>query len=218
MIDVLVVDDHALMRAGLTTLIDAAPDMRVVGVASDGREAVEEVVACSPRVVLMDLSMPNMDGVAATRLITAAHPDVEVLILTSFSDGERVLDALDAGAAGYLLKDAEPGDLIGAIRAVAGGQSPLDPRVARTLISARRAPSPSSGAAELTEREREVLALVGLGLANKQIARRLGIQEGTVKAHLTHVFQRIGVQDRTSAALWARRHLDAGGLREFPGS
>jgi DNA-binding NarL/FixJ family response regulator len=166
----------------------------------------------------MDLSMPNMDGVAATRLITADHADVEVLILTSFSDGERVLDALDAGAAGYLLKDAEPGDLIGAIRAVAGGQSPLDPRVARTLLSARRAPSPSSGAAELTEREREVLALVGLGLANKQIARRLGIQEGTVKAHLTHVFQRIGVQDRTSAALWARRHLDAGGLREFPGS
>jgi DNA-binding NarL/FixJ family response regulator len=214
-IDVLLVDDHALMRAGLTTLIDAAADMRVVGVATDGREAVDQVAACSPRVVLMDLSMPNMDGVTATRLITADHPDVEVLILTSFSDGERVLDA---GAAGYLLKDAEPGELIGAIRAVAEGQSPLDPRVARTLLSARRAPSPSSGAAELTEREREVLALVGLGLANKQIARRLGIQEGTVKAHLTRVFARIGVQDRTSAALWARRNLDAGGLREFPGS
>jgi DNA-binding NarL/FixJ family response regulator len=145
-----------------------------------------------------------MDGVEATRRITAEHPEVQVLVLTSFADGERVTAALDAGAAGYLLKDTEPADLIAAIRAVAGGQSPLDPRVARTFLSARRG---TAATPALTDREREVLTLVGLGLANKQIARRLDIQEGTVKAHLTSVFQRIGVRDRTSAALWARIHL-----------
>jgi DNA-binding NarL/FixJ family response regulator len=203
-IDVLLVDDHALLREGLRTLVDAAPDLRVVGSAGDGLAALELVASATPHVVVMDLSMPTMDGVTATRRITAEHPGVQVLVLTSFSDGERVLDALDAGAAGYILKDAEPTELIAAIRSVADGRSPLDPRVARTLLTARRAPTPT---VDLTEREREVLALVGLGLANKQIARRLDIREGTVKAHLTNVFQRIGVRDRTSAALWARTHL-----------
>lgn len=204
MIDILLVDDHALLRAGLQTLIDAAGDMRIVGTAENGTEALEQVADGRPHVVLMDLSMPLMDGVEATRRITAAHPDVQVLVLTSFADGERVTAALDAGAAGYLLKDAAPDDLIAAIRAVASGQSPLDPRVARAFLSARRSVAPAPA---LTEREREVLTLVGLGLANKQIARRLDIREGTVKAHLTSVFQRIGVRDRTSAALWARTHL-----------
>ncbi len=204
MIDVLLVDDHALLREGLRTLVDAAPDLRVVGSAGDGLAALDLVASATPHVVVMDLSMPTMDGVTATRRITAEHPGVQVLVLTSFSDGERVLDALDAGAAGYILKDAEPTELIAAIRSVADGRSPLDPRVARTLLTARRAPTPT---VDLTEREREVLALVGLGLANKQIARRLDIREGTVKAHLTNVFQRIGVRDRTSAALWARTHL-----------
>jgi DNA-binding NarL/FixJ family response regulator len=203
-IGVLLVDDHALLREGLRTIVDAAPDLRVVGCAGDGRAAVDLVATAAPDVVLMDLSMPTMDGVTATRLITHEYPDVQVLVLTSFSDGERVMDALDAGATGYVLKDAQPTELLAAIRAVAEGRSPLDPRVARTLLTARRTPHP---AAELTEREREVLALVGLGLANKQIARRLGIREGTVKAHLTNVYQRIGVGDRTSAALWARKHL-----------
>ena len=207
MIDVLLVDDHALLRAGLTTLVDAAPDMRVVGTASDGAEALERVADTAPHVVLMDLSMPTMDGIAATRRITADHPDTQVLVLTSFSDGDRVIDALDAGASGYLLKDAEPRELLAAIRAVAEGSSPLDPRVARTLLTARRNAPTAATAAELTDREREVLGLVGMGLANKQIARRLGIREGTVKAHLTNVFQRIGVRDRTSAALWARKNL-----------
>lgn len=205
MIDVLLVDDHALLRAGLQTLIDATGDLRVVGTASDGSEALAQVAASAPHVVLMDLSMPLMDGVEATRRITAAHPEVQVLVLTSFSDGERVTAALDAGAAGYLLKDAAPDDVVAAVRAVAGGQSPLDPRVARAFLSARRGAVPGPA---LTEREREVLTLVGLGLANKQIARRLDIREGTVKAHLTSVFQRIGVRDRTSAALWARTHLE----------
>jgi DNA-binding NarL/FixJ family response regulator len=211
-IDVLLVDDHALLRAGLTTLVDAAPDMRVVGTASDGAEALERVADTAPHVVLMDLSMPTMDGIAATRRITADHPHTQVLVLTSFSDGDRVIDALDAGASGYLLKDAEPRELLAAIRAVAEGSSPLDPRVARTLLTARRNAPTAATAAELTDREREVLGLVGMGLANKQIARRLGIREGTVKAHLTNVFQRIGVRDRTSAALWARKNLRDEGL------
>lgn len=204
MIDVLLVDDHALMRAGLRGLITAAGDMRVVGVAADGAEALAALATTTPHVVLMDLSMPVMNGVSATRRITKEHPGVEVLVLTSFSDEQEVLDALDAGAIGYVLKDTDPADLLEAIRSASRGQSPLDPRVARTLLHARRGPMP---AAELTEREQQVLALVGRGLANKQIARALGIREGTVKAHLTSVFQRIGVRDRTSAALWARTHL-----------
>jgi len=203
-IDVLLVDDHALMRAGLAGMIAAAEDMRVVGTAADGAQALEAVAVSAPNVVLMDLSMPVMDGVAATARITVQYPDVAVLVLTSFSDRDRVMEALDAGALGYVLKDTAPVDLLESIRSVARGNSPLDPRVARTLLRDRRAPSP---AGELTEREQEVLALVGRGLANKQIARTLGIREGTVKAHLTSVFQRIGVRDRTSAALWARSNL-----------
>jgi DNA-binding NarL/FixJ family response regulator len=203
-IDILVVDDHALMRAGLLGLIGTAPDMRVVGTAADGAEALDAVATTRPQVVLMDLSMPGMDGVQATARLTAEHPDIGVLVLTSFSDEQRVRESLDAGAVGYVLKDTEPKDLLEAIRSVARGHSPLDPRVARLLLHDRRGPAP---VAELTEREQEVLMLVGRGLANKQIARALGIREGTVKAHLTSVFQRIGVRDRTSAALWARTHL-----------
>jgi DNA-binding NarL/FixJ family response regulator len=203
MIDVLLVDDHALMRAGLTSLIKSAEDMRVVGSAADGAEALQIAHEVHPDVVLMDLSMPGLDGAEATRRMTAELPQVQVLVLTSFADDEYVVRALDAGAIGYLLKDSEPASLVQAIRAVASGQSPIDPRVARTYLSRRHRPA----LPELTEREREVLALVGRGMANKQIARRLGIRESTVKAHLTSVFQRIGVRDRTSAALWARAHL-----------
>jgi DNA-binding NarL/FixJ family response regulator len=207
MIDVLLVDDHALMRAGLHALIDGTDDMRVVGAASDGAEALELAHELHPHVVLMDLSMPGLDGAEATRRLTEELPEVQVLVLTSFADGEHVVRALDSGAAGYQLKDAEPSSLVAAVRAVASGQSPLDPRVARTYLSTRRS---TSAPPELTDREREVLALVGIGLANKQIARRLDIREGTVKAHLTRVFQQIGVRDRTAAALWARENLGAG--------
>ena len=208
MIDVLVVDDHALMRAGLRGVIAGAGDMRVVGMAADGAQALAALATASPGVVLMDLSMPGMDGLTATRRITAHHPDVNVLVLTSFADQERVVEALDAGAIGYVLKDAAPGALLAAIRWAAQGDSPLDPRVARTLLRARPAARPAARAGgELTEREREVLALVGRGLANRQIARALGIREGTVKAHLTSGYQRIGVRDRTSAVLWARTNL-----------
>jgi DNA-binding NarL/FixJ family response regulator len=203
MIDVLLVDDHALMRAGLSSLINAAGDMRVVGTAADGAEALQIAHEVRPDVVLMDLSMPGLDGAEATRRMTAELPQVQVLVLTSFADDEYVVRALDAGAIGYLLKDSEPASLVQAIRAVASGQSPIDPRVARAYLSRRHRPA----VPELTEREREVLALVGRGMANKQIARRLGIREGTVKAHLSSVFQQIGVRDRTAAALWAREHL-----------
>lgn len=207
-IRVVVVDDHAVVRAGLTQLLAAAPGIEVVGDAGDGDEALTVVAATAPDVVLMDLQMPGTDGVAATRRITAEHPGSQVLVLTSFSDGERILSALDAGAVGYLLKDADPAEMVQGIHAVHAGESPIHPRAARELLLARSRGSRGDAGAEpgLTPREREVLRLVSTGLANKQIARRLGISERTVKAHLTAVFQRIGVADRTQAALWAERH------------
>jgi DNA-binding NarL/FixJ family response regulator len=156
-----------------------------------------------PDVALMDLSMPGMGGVEATRLIMEQASGVQVVVLTSFADRERVLDALNAGAIGYLLKDAEPEELIRAIHAAARGESPLDPRAARTVLSAQQTPGPAQ---LLTERERQVLALVAEGLPNKQIGRRLEISEKTVKAHLTSAFRAIGVDDRMQAGLWARRN------------
>ena len=204
MIRVLVVDDHAVVRSGLEQLLATADDIELAGTAEDGEQAVTAVDAATPDVVLMDLSMPVLDGVEATRRITDRHPSVQVIALTSFSDNTRILDALRAGASGYLLKHAGPDELLGAIRAAAAGGSPLDPKAARVLLDAQRELRP---ARDLSTREEEVLRLVAAGLANKQIARRLGITERTVKAHLTNVFQRLGVTDRTQAALWAREHL-----------
>jgi DNA-binding NarL/FixJ family response regulator len=201
-IRIVIVDDHAMLRAGLEQLLAGEPDLEVVGKAADGREAVEVAREQRPDVVLMDLQMPEVDGVAATRAIVDEGL-ADVLVLTSYSDAERIIGALDAGALGYLLKDAEPDEVLRGIRAVARGESPINPRAARELLGARRTPSVG---ADLTPREHEVLALVREGLANKQIARRLGISERTVKAHLTSVFQRIGVIDRTQAALWAERN------------
>ncbi len=204
MIRVVVADDHALVRRGLEQLLDIDADVEVVGTAADGAEAVEVALAKSPDVVLMDLQMPVLDGVEATRRIVAADDTVQVVVLTSFSDTERIVAALDAGAVGYLLKDTEPEELLNGVRAAARGESPLNPKAARQLLTARtRKPAP---AVELTPRESEVLGLVRQGLANKQIARRLGISERTVKAHLTSTFQRVGVVDRTQAALWAERN------------
>lgn len=204
MIKVLVVDDHAVVRGGLEQLLATADDIELVGTASDGAEAVVKAAELQPDVILMDLSMPVLDGVAATRLIVDQHPDVHVIALTSFSDNRRILDALRAGATGYLLKHAGPDELLGAIRAAMAGGSPLDPKAARVLLDAQRVLRPAQ---ELSTREIEVLRLVAAGLANKQIARRLAIAERTVKAHLTNVFQRLGVTDRTQAALWAQEHL-----------
>jgi DNA-binding NarL/FixJ family response regulator len=203
-IRVLVVDDHVVVRSGLEQLLATTDDIELAGTASNGNEAIDAVERLHPDVVLMDLSMPELDGVEATRRISVEHPSSRVLVLTSFSDQSRILDALSAGADGYLLKHAEPDDIAEAIRAVHGGGSPLDPKAARALIESRRA---GRDVPQLTDREREVLLLVRDGLANKQIARRLGIAERTVKAHLTSVFQRLGVTDRTQAALWASEHL-----------
>lgn len=201
-IRVVVVDDHAVVRAGLEQLLAGVDDILVVGQGENGDQAVALARELAPDLVLMDLQMPGVDGVAATRAIVADGL-AQVLVLTSYSDGERIVAALDAGAMGYLLKDAEPDDILAGIRAVSRGESPIDPKVARQLLTARAS---APVAPDLTPREAEVLGLVREGLANKQIARRLGISERTVKAHLTSVFATIGVTDRTQAALWAERH------------
>lgn len=206
MIRVLIADDHAVVRGGLEQLVATTDDLDLVGLAADGAEAIALSDERRPDVVLMDLSMPGVDGVEATRAIVAARPETAVVVLTSFSDKARILAALDAGAVGYVLKHAEPDDVLDAVRAAHAGGSPLDPKAARVLLDRRR-DGAAAGPARLSAREVEVLRLVADGLANKLIARRLGIAERTVKAHLTNVFTRIGVTDRTQAALWARDHL-----------
>ena len=203
-IKVLVADDHAVVRSGLGQLLATTPDLELAGEAADGLEAVAAAEAMEPDVILMDISMPGLDGVEATRQIVGRQPETRVVMLTSFADNRRILDALEAGASGYLLKHAGPDELLGAIRAAAAGEAPLDPKAARVLLDHRRVAAPDK---VLSAREQEVLGLVAQGLANKQIARRLGISERTVKAHLTNVFARLGVTDRTQAALWAREHL-----------
>jgi len=192
-----------VVRRGLVELFGTADDIDVVGEAADGAAAAEATDRLHPDLVLMDLSMPGVDGVEATRRIRVEHPEVAVVILTSFSEQPRILGAIDAGAVGYLLKDAEPDELLRGVRSAAGGDAPFSPRAAKALLSlgAQR-----QVAADLSDREREVLGCVVEGLPNKLIARRLSISEKTVKAHLTSVFRRIGVTDRTQAALWAERH------------
>jgi DNA-binding NarL/FixJ family response regulator len=202
-IRVLLVDDHAMVRTGLASVLRSGGDIEVVAEAADGQAAVAEAVGTGPDVVLMDLSMPVLDGVGATRAVLEAVPGTRVVVLTSFSDRDRVQRALEAGAVGYQLKDAEPEVLLAAVRAAARGHVPIDPRVAGALL-----PRTGDPADALSARERQVLLLVADGLANKQIARALGITERTVKAHLGNVFRQIGVADRTSAALWARDHLE----------
>jgi DNA-binding NarL/FixJ family response regulator len=164
-------------------------------------------VEVRPDVVLMDLSMPVLDGVAATRALLAELPGTAVVALTSFSDRQRVADMIAAGATGYLLNDCAPDELLAAVRAAAAGHAPFDPRVAGALLPSRVAQVARVAQPGLSSREVQVLRLAATGLANKQIARRLGISESTVKVHLGSVFRRIGVTDRTSAALWAREHL-----------
>lgn len=204
MIRVLLADDHRLVRAGLAGLLSTAADIEVVGEAADGRQAVDLSVTARPDVILMDLSMPVLDGIEATRLILDHAPSIRVIALTSFADKDKVSDMLASGAVGYLLKDSEPAELLAAVRSASAGGAPLDPRVAVTLLPNRQ---PTSVVEQLSSREREVLALATQGLANKQIGRSLGIAERTVKVHLGNVFRTIGVNDRTSAAVWARDHL-----------
>jgi len=190
------------VRVGLEQLLATFEDIEAVGFAAGGEEAVTLCRELEPDVLLLDLSMPDLDGIEVTTSLREQAPGTRVVVFTSFSDRERIVRALDAGAIGYLLKDAEPDEILGAIRAAARGESPLAPRAAAELLADRKG---RPHAVELTGREREVLRLVVDGLANKQIARRLGISEKTVKGHLTNLFQRIGVADRTQAALWAER-------------
>jgi DNA-binding NarL/FixJ family response regulator len=201
-IRVLLIDDHALVRAGLARLIASGGDMEVVGQAGDGSAGATLARELQPDVALVDLAMPGLDGIETTRRVLAASEHTQVVVLTAFSDRQQVLGALDAGARGYLLKDAEPDELLRGIRAAARGESPLDPRAAHAVLTRG---TPAAGST-LTTREREVLQLVAKGLPNKQIARALGITEKTVKAHMTKIFAAIGVTDRTAAALWAHRN------------
>ena len=200
-IRVLVVDDHPVVRRGIEDLLASATDIEFVGSTGSGADAARLAETLDPHVVLMDIEMPDVDGVEATRRVLAAVSSAAVVILTTFADRQRITSALDAGAAGYLLKDADPDELIRGIRAAAIGDVPISPRAARELIANRQARPEVT----LTEREREVLGLVAEGLANKAIARRLGIAEKTVKAHLTRVFAALDVTDRTQAALWFER-------------
>jgi DNA-binding NarL/FixJ family response regulator len=202
MIRVMIADDHLVVRSGLEQLLATFEDVELVASASDGDEAVRVCAEHLPDVALLDLEMPGVDGIEATRRIDEQAPSTRVVVFTSFSDRERILQAVEAGAIGYLLKDAEPDELYRGIRAAARGESPIDPKAAAELLAGRAASAPGG---DLSGREREVLVLVASGLANKQIARRLGISEKTVKGHLTRIFQTIGVADRTQAALWAER-------------
>lgn len=203
-IRVLLVDDHQVVRQGLRAFLQLQPDVEIVGEAGGGEAAVTAAAAGRPDVVLMDLVMPEGDGVAAIRALTAAAPGVRVVVLSSFADDERIFAAMQAGAAGYLLKDVDPDALADAIREVHQGRPALHPDVAARLM--RRVADRAGPAAEpLTPREREVLRLVVEGYANKQIARRLAITEKTVKTHVSSILQKLGVPDRTAAAVLAIR-------------
>ena len=207
MIRLLIADDHPLVRSALTQLFDGVEDVTVVGSAADGEQAVAAALHSSPDVILMDLEMPALDGIEATRALREGDCDARVVILTTFSDRERILGAIDAGALGYLLKDAEHDEIIRGVRAAAIGDAPLAPRAAREMLAQR---TPAAPRIPLSARELEVLKLVAKGLPNKLIARELEISEKTVKAHLTSVFAQIGVTDRTQAALWAQRERIGG--------
>jgi len=207
-IRVVIADDHRVVRVGLEQLLQTFDDVEFLGAGAGGEEAVVLCTEHRPDVLLLDLSMPDVDGIEVTKRLRDASPDTKVVVFTSFSDRERIVQALDAGAVGYLLKDAEPEELHAAVQAASRGEAPITPRAAAALLADRRERPAEVG---LTAREREVLALVVEGLANKQIARRMGISEKTVKGHLTNLFQRIGVADRTQAALWAER---TGALRD----
>ena len=211
-IRVLIVDDHGVVREGLRAYLELEPDIEIVGDARDGHEGVRRAQELRPDVVLMDLVMPNMDGVDATLRIKQQQPDTHVIILTSFMDDERVVPAIKAGATSYLLKDVAAGDLARAIRGARAGQAQLHPEVARRLMHQVTSPQKPDASALLTEREREVLRLLAEGRSNKEIARALVVSERTVKGHVSNILGKLGLQDRTQAALYAVRHgLAAGG-------
>lgn len=216
-IRVLIVDDHRMVRGGLRGFLSGEPGLTVVGEAETGEEAINAVPTLRPDVVLMDLMMPGMGGIAAIDALRTRYPNVKIIALTSFADDDQVFPALEAGANGYLLKDIDPDELVSAIRDVHAGESPLDPEVAKRLLSrfqrGASAPTPKSPTGEsLTEREQDVLRLLTQGKSNKEIAHELFIGDRTVKSHLSAIFQKLDVTDRTQAALYAVRHglVDSG--------
>jgi DNA-binding NarL/FixJ family response regulator len=192
---ILVTDDHPVVRAGLSGMLSGEPDFEVVGEAQNGKEAVAFVGELKPDVVLMDLRMPEMDGVTAIEHIKSSYPDVHVLVLTTYESDADILRAIETGATGYLLKDTPREELFGAIRTVAQGQSPLAPGVAARLMQRVRDPEEEG----LSTREIEVLELVAHGTSNKEIAKQLWVSETTVKSHMLHIFDKLGVTDRTAA-------------------
>jgi DNA-binding NarL/FixJ family response regulator len=206
-IKVLIVDDHGVVRRGLRGFFELLDDIEVVGEAEDGRRAVQLADDLAPDVVLMDLLMPSMDGIAAIAAIKSRHPDTEVVALTSFIEEERVTAALEAGATGYLLKDAEADDVADAVRRAHAGEVHLDPQVSRMLARRIRRPRAEAPLAEpLTERERGVLALVARGRSNKEIAAELDITERTARTHVSNILGKLDLASRTQAALWAIEH------------
>jgi len=203
MIRLLIVDDHSVVRRGLETLLGTFADIEIVGTAADGLKAVQLAAERHPDIILMDLSMPNLDGFDATRQILAANPNIRIVALTSFSEQRKVFDAISAGAIGYLLKDSTPAELVEGVRAAYAGESPLDPKAARVLIEGKRNPVVLP---TLSPREWEVAMVLSEGLTNKDIGKKLGISERTVKAHLTAIFSKLEVSDRTQAAIWVRNN------------
>jgi DNA-binding NarL/FixJ family response regulator len=209
-IRVLIVDDHAVVRRGLFAFLDAEPDIEVVGDAEGGHQALEVLAELDsdgrrPQVVVMDLQMAPMDGIESTRQIRAEYDDVEVVVLSSFGEEERVYRALEAGASGYLLKDADADEVAVALRAAHRGEVQLDPAVARRLTAALASPRRNDATADLTPRELDVLRLIGAGEPNKAIAGALGISERTVRSHVSRILTKLQFTSRTQAALWAAR-------------
>lgn len=201
----LLVDDHAVVREGLRAFLQLQTGIEVAGEAADGREALEEAARLRPDVILMDLVMPGLDGVAAMRSLRNTVPEARVIVLTSFLDEDKLLPALRSGAAGYLLKNAQPRELARAVRAAHAGEAVLDPVVAARLVETLAADGGEQPIDRLTPREREVLVLIGRGFANKRIAQELELSEKTVKTHVGHVLAKLGVSDRTQAAVVAVR-------------
>jgi NarL family two-component system response regulator LiaR len=204
-ISVLIVDDHAVVREGLLAFLELQDGIAVVGEASDGNEAIEQAARLLPDVILMDLVMPELDGLAAMRTIRAGTPEVRVIVLTSYLDDATLLPALRAGAAGYLLKNAQPQEIARAVRAAHAGEALIDPVVAARMVETLAGEDREEPLDRLTPREREVLILIGRGFPNKLIARELGLSEKTVKAHVGRVLAKLEVTDRTQAAVIAVR-------------
>lgn len=205
-IRVLIADDHALVRKGIAALLAREADLTVVGEAENGRTAIERTAALQPDVVLMDLVMPEMDGIDAIRAILAAQPEMRILVLTGFADDANVFPAVKAGALGYLLKDADPEMLVQAIRQVANGESSLHPLIARKILHEMAHPAEAAAPTQpLTEREQEVLRLVAQGLSNRAIAEQLVITEMTVRSHVSNILSKLHLVSRIQAALYALR-------------